>query len=104
MIYRPIATEFFIYTRITMSRGVPITLAKEEEIIAALEVDAHASRVAQRLGVSFSTVWRRADRAGIELTAGRAAKGYKRLSVEQYAKIITVRRANPKATQKRGGA
>src|ERR1700730_7039171 len=99
MIYSLIATEFFTRTRITMSRGAPITLAKEEEIIAALEATPHASRVAQELGVSFSTVWRRADRAGIELTAGRAAKGYKRLSVEQYVKIITVRRANPKATQ-----
>ena len=65
---------------------------------------ANASRppcdeAAQKLGVSFATVWRRADRAGIELTAGRAAKGCKRLPAEQYAKIITVRRANPKATQ-----
>jgi DNA-binding Lrp family transcriptional regulator len=82
-----------------MSRGAPITLEKEEEIIAALEVDAHASRVARKLGVSFSTVWRRAEGAGIELTAGRAAKGYKRLSAEQYAKIIAVREENPKATQ-----
>src|SRR5438552_19145425 len=36
---------------------------------------ANASRppcdeAAQKLGVSFATVWRRADRAGIELTAG----------------------------------
>ena len=65
---------------------------------------ANASRppcdeAAQKLGVSFATVWRRADRVGVELTAGRAAKGYKRLSAEQYAKIIAVRRANPKATQ-----
>jgi hypothetical protein len=30
---------------------------------------------------------------------GRGECAYKRLSVEQYAKIITVRRANPKATQ-----
>jgi hypothetical protein len=37
--------------------------------------------------------------AGIELTAGRAAKGYKRLPVEKYAKIIAVRAENPKATQ-----
>jgi DNA-binding Lrp family transcriptional regulator len=82
-----------------MGRGVPITLAKEEEIIAALEATPHASRVARKLGVSFATVWRRADRVGIELTAGREAKGYKRLTADQYAKIIEVRRANPKATQ-----
>jgi transposase-like protein len=82
-----------------MGRRVSITPEKEEEIIAALEVDAHASRVARKLGVSFSTVWRRAERAGIELTAGREAKGYKRLPAEQYAKIMTVRQANPQATQ-----
>ena len=39
----------------------------------------------RKLGVSFSTVWRRAEQAGIELTAGREAKGYKRLSPEQSA-------------------
>jgi transcriptional regulator with XRE-family HTH domain len=83
-----------------MGRGVPITLAQEEEILAALEVTSHASRVARELGVSFATVWRRADRADIDLTEGRAAKGYKRLTAEQYAKIIEVRGANPKATQK----
>ena len=84
----------------TMRRGVPIiTLAKEEEIIAALEADSHASRVARRLGVSFATAWRRAERAGIELTAGREAKGYKRLPAERRAKIIEDRRTNPQATQ-----
>jgi DNA invertase Pin-like site-specific DNA recombinase len=82
-----------------MGRGVPITLAQEEEILAALEVTSHASRVARELGVSFATVWRRADRAGIELTAGRAAKGSRRLTADQYAKIIEVRQANPSATQ-----
>jgi DNA-binding MurR/RpiR family transcriptional regulator len=82
-----------------MGRGVPLTLAKEEEILAALEEMPHASRVARKLGVSFATVWRRADQAGIELTAGKAARGYKRLTVEQYAKITEVRRANPTATQ-----
>jgi len=82
-----------------MARGFPITLTQEEEIIAALEADPHASRVARKLGVSFATVWRRAERAGIELTAGREAKGYKRLRADQYAKIIEVMRANPKATQ-----
>jgi DNA-binding MurR/RpiR family transcriptional regulator len=83
-----------------MGRGVPITLAQEEEIIAALEATSHASQVARELGVSFATVWRRADRVGIELTAGRDAKGYKRLSADQRARIIEVWRANPKATQK----
>jgi hypothetical protein len=75
-----------------MPRGQRITPEDDEIIIAAVEETRHASRVGRELGVSFSTVWRRADRAGIELTAGREAKGYKRLSSEQYAKIIEVRR------------
>jgi transcriptional regulator with XRE-family HTH domain len=83
-----------------MGRRERITAAKEEEILAALGNDPHASRVAQKLGVSFSTVWRRAEQAGIELTAGRAAKGYKRLSIERRAAIVEVRRAKPHATQK----
>jgi transposase-like protein len=82
-----------------MRRGVPITQEKEQEIIAALEVDAHASRVARKLGVSFSTVWRRAEEVGIELTAGREAKGYKRLPAARRAEVIAVRRAMPDATQ-----
>jgi DNA invertase Pin-like site-specific DNA recombinase len=90
---------FLDITKNTMGRRVPITLEKEEEIIAALATTPHASWVARELGVSFATVWRRAERAGIELTAGRAAKGYKRLPAEQYAKIIAVRQENPQATQ-----
>jgi DNA-binding LacI/PurR family transcriptional regulator len=82
-----------------MGRGVPITSAKEEEILAALEVTSHASKVAAALGVSFSTVWRRADQKGIELTDGRKAKGYKRLSSQQREKIREIRRAKPAATQ-----
>ena len=83
-----------------MTRGVPITLEQEEKIVATVETARHASRVAKELGVSFATVWRRADRADIELTEGRAAKGYKRLSPERRAKIIEVRRTKPDATQK----
>ena len=82
-----------------MPRGVPITAEKEEEILAALEETPHASKVARQLGVSFATVWRRAEEAGIELTAGKTAKGYKRLTPEQYAKIVATRRAMPQATQ-----
>jgi hypothetical protein len=51
-----------------------ITAEEEEQIIAVLEAMPHASRVAWKLGVSFSTVWRRAVVVGIELTAGREAK------------------------------
>jgi transcriptional regulator with XRE-family HTH domain len=49
--------------------------------------------------VSFATVWRVADRAGIELTAGREAKGYKRLPADQWRKIADTITKNPKATQ-----
>jgi hypothetical protein len=52
--------------------------------------------------VSFATVWRIVERAGIELTAGREAKGYKRPSPERRVAIIEARRANPTAPQRRG--
>jgi hypothetical protein len=83
-----------------MRRARKITAEKEQDIIAALEANPHASLVARELGdVSFATVWRVAERAGIELTAGRAAKGYRRLSADRWAKIEEAVRANPKATQ-----
>ena len=72
----------------------------EEEIIAALEKTPHASLVARQNGWGYSTVWRVAERAGIELTAGRQAKGYKRLPAAQRAKIGEALRSNPKAKQK----
>jgi hypothetical protein len=77
-----------------------ITSEKEEAIIAALDRDAHASRVTRALGdVSYATVWRVAARKGIDLAAGRAAKGYKRLPPEQWAKVEDAVRAHPEATQ-----
>jgi hypothetical protein len=83
-----------------MRRNGPITAEKEQEILAALEQDSHASRVARTLGdVSYATVWRVADRNAIELEAGRAAKGYKRLPPELWAKVEQEVAANPDATQ-----
>jgi DNA-binding XRE family transcriptional regulator len=82
-----------------MPRGVKITAEQEEEIIAAVTEKRHALQVARDSGWSFATVWRRADAAGIELTAGRDAKGYKRLSPERRAKVKEARRLNPDATQ-----
>jgi transcription initiation factor IIE alpha subunit len=77
-----------------------ITPETERRIVSALEEDAHASRVTRALGdVSYATVWRVAYRAGIELTAGREAKGYRRLSAEQRAKIEEALQASPEATQ-----
>src|SRR5437764_2059403 len=49
---------------------------KEQEIIAALEKDPHASRVARALGdVSYATASRIADRNAIALAAGRETMG-----------------------------
>jgi transcriptional regulator with XRE-family HTH domain len=56
-------------------------------------------QVARDTGWSFATVWRVAERAAIELTAGREAKGYKRLAPELWAKVAATLAANPKATQ-----
>ena len=44
-------------------------------------------------------MWRVADRANIELTAGREAKGYKRLPPELWAKVAAAVIANPQAAQ-----
>ena len=84
-----------------MPHGVKITTEQEEQIVAALTANPHATQVARDTGWSFSTVWRVADRAAIELTAGRETMGRKRLSPEQRAKVIEARRANPDAPQGR---
>jgi hypothetical protein len=78
----------------------PITEQREKAIIVALNRDSHASRVAHDLGESYVTVWRVAEREGIDLTAGRAAKGYKRLPPERRAKVEDAAREHPEATQK----
>jgi hypothetical protein len=44
-------------------------------------------------------VWRLAERECIELTAGREAKGYWRLSPERRAAVIEARRDNPNGKQ-----
>jgi hypothetical protein len=83
-----------------MPRNVPLTSEKEEEILAALERDPHASRVARTLrDVSYATVWRVADRAGIELTAGRQTMGRPRLPPEVWAKVEQAVEAHPEAKQ-----
>jgi hypothetical protein len=83
-----------------MPRNVPLSPEKEEEILAALEKDPHASRVARTLrDVSYATVWRVAERAGIELTAGRETMGRPRLPPEVWAKVKQAVAAHPEATQ-----
>lgn len=72
---------------------------KEQDILAALNKDAHASRVARTLsGVSYATVWRVARRAGIALTAGRRTMG-RPLPPERRAQVEQAVAANPVATQ-----
>jgi hypothetical protein len=83
-----------------MRRVGRIPADAEAAIIAALEKTPHATFVARKTGWSYSTVWRVADRAGIELTAGREARGYKRLPAAQRAKIEAALQANPKALQR----
>jgi DNA-binding MurR/RpiR family transcriptional regulator len=78
-----------------------VTLDQEQQIIEALTANPHASQVARDTGWSFSTVWRVAQRAGIELTAGRRTMGRHRLSPEQRARVIEARRGDPKAPQQR---
>jgi hypothetical protein len=82
-----------------MPRWIKISAEKEAKIIARLLVTRHASLVAREDGVSFAKAWRLAARECIELTGGRAAKGYKRLSPERRAAVEAALRANPQATQ-----
>ena len=77
----------------------------ERKIKAALKVKPHASLVARESNGawSYSTVWRVALRAGIELTAGRETMGRKRISAEQRIAVIEARQANPDAAQREIG-
>jgi transcriptional regulator with XRE-family HTH domain len=84
-----------------MPQRVKITVEQEERIVEALTARPHASQVARDTGWSFSTVWRVAQRAGIELTAGRETMGRHRLSPEERARVIDARHANPDAPQQR---
>jgi transposase len=83
-------------------RNAPITEMEEAAIRRALETEPHAAAVARKSGGawSYSTVWRVAHRAGIELTAGRKAQSrYHRLPDERRAAVIEARRANPNGCQ-----
>jgi hypothetical protein len=84
-----------------MPRGIPITLEKKARIISQLLKKPHASWVTLQEGVSFAKVWRLAERECVELTEGRAAKGYKRLSAERREAVLTALPDNPDATQLR---
>jgi hypothetical protein len=78
-----------------------ITDEVEAAIKAELEKLPHASQVARKSkgAWSYSTVWRVADRAGIELTAGRTTMGRPRLPPEVWAKVEQAIATKPEATQ-----
>jgi len=54
-----------------MPRRVPITPEKEARIVARLLANPHASLVAREEGVSFSKVWRLAERECIDRASGQ---------------------------------
>jgi hypothetical protein len=83
-----------------MPRGVPITNEVVTAIKAELEKMAHASLVARESkgAWSYATVWRVADRAGIELTEGRKTIG-RPLSPELRTKVDQAVEEHPEATQ-----
>jgi winged helix-turn-helix DNA-binding protein len=78
-----------------------ITDDVEAAIRAQLEKIPRASLVARESkgAWSYATVWRVADRAGIELTAGRRTMGRPRLPPEVWAKVEEAVRKHPEATQ-----
>ena len=76
-----------------------ISQEKRRQIRAALKDNPNATQVAREVGeVNYRTVVRLAEGAGIELTAGKAARGH-RISPEMCAQIISELEDNPNATQ-----
>jgi tripartite-type tricarboxylate transporter receptor subunit TctC len=67
------------------------------EIFAALHANPNSTQVARRVGVSQTTVWKIAKQTGIELTAGKAARGRPRIPPATRTKIIEALKANPNA-------
>ena len=83
-----------------MRQRLVITDEVEAAIKAELEKRPHASQVARdsKGAWSYATVWRVADRAGIELTAGRRTMG-RPLPPEKRARVDAAVAAHPEATQ-----
>jgi transposase len=79
-------------------RMLKIGKERRAAIVAALKLNPNARQVAQQVGnVSHNTVWRIAKAAGIQLAAGKTAKGW--LSPAKREKIIAALKVNPHATQ-----
>jgi hypothetical protein len=80
--------------------GKKLTAEKRRQVIAALTVNSNATAVAREIdGVSVAGVWKIAKKAGIELTAGMAARGCNnRVPPEKRAEIVAALNVNPNAT------
>ena len=77
-----------------------ISQGKRRQIIAALKDNPNATQVAREVGgMNYRTVVRLAEGAGIDLTAGKAARGHPRVSREKHAQIIAALKANPNASK-----
>jgi hypothetical protein len=73
---------------------------KRRQIIAALKDNPNATQIARKVGgVNYSAVVRLAKGAGIELTAGKSARGHARPSPDKLANIIAALKGNPNASQ-----
>jgi hypothetical protein len=78
-------------------KGGRISPEKRARIVAALKANPDTSAVARKVGgVSQSAVWNIAKQNGIELTAGKAARGH--LPPEKRAQIIVALKATPNAS------
>ena len=76
-----------------------LTEEKHRQVIAALTVNSNATAVAKEIGgVSVGSIWKIAKKAGIELTAGIAARGSNnRKRPEKRAEIVAALTVNPNA-------
>ena len=71
----------------------------ENEIIEALKSNPNAAEIARQAGVAKSTVWKIAKKQGIELVAGRAAKGLKLIPTNHRIAIIEALEETGNASQ-----
>jgi transposase len=95
--------------KIAKAAGIALAAAKSRkrlsaeqraQIITALKDNPNATQIAREVGgVNYRTVVRLAEGAGIDLTAGKAARGHPRVSSEKHAQIIAALKDNPNATQ-----
>jgi hypothetical protein len=73
-----------------------ISAETRARVIAALREDPNAAAVARQSGgVKYKTVWNIAKAAGIELTAGWAARGRPPLPAPKRAQILAALKINP---------